>query len=86
MRPTALRVCRINLPIAFDNLDIMEKVMRRFYIRGLIEEKMGVETDWKAADAAFVQAAAIAEKVGKYRHAQLSAVRLAGDINAQGDG
>ena len=53
MLPTALRVCRINLPIAFDNLDIMEKVMRRFYLRGLIEEKMGVETDWKAADFGF---------------------------------
>ena len=66
----------------YDSLDIMEKVMRRFYLRGLIEEKMGVETDWKAADAAFVQAVAIAEKVAKYRHAQLSAVRLAGDINA----
>jgi hypothetical protein len=85
MLPTALRVCRINLPIAFDNLDIMEKVMRRFYLRGLIEEKMGIETDWKAADAAFVQATAIAEKVAKYRHAQLSAVRLAGDINAVTD-
>jgi hypothetical protein len=30
----------------------------------------------------FVQAVTIAEKVAKYRHAQLSAVRLAGDINA----
>jgi hypothetical protein len=56
--------------------------MRRFYLRGLIEEKMGVEADWKAADSAFVQAAAIAEKVARYKHAQLSAVRLAGDINA----
>ena len=53
--------------------------MRRFYLRGLIEEKMGVETDWKAADSAFVQAVAIAREVAKYRHAQLSAVRLAGD-------
>jgi hypothetical protein len=43
---------------------------------------MGAETDWKAADSAFVQAVTIAEKVAKYRHAQLSAVRLAGDINA----
>jgi hypothetical protein len=24
----------------YDSLDIMEKVMRRFYLRGLIEEKM----------------------------------------------
>jgi hypothetical protein len=51
----------IDYAAAFDSLDIMEKVMRRFYIRGLIEEKMGIETDWKAADAAFVQAVAIAE-------------------------
>jgi hypothetical protein len=34
-------------------------------------------------DAAFVQAAAIARDVAKYRHAQLSAVRLAGDINTK---
>ena len=75
----------IDYAASYDSLDIMEKVMRRFYLRGLIEEKMGIETDWKAADAAFVQATAIAEKVAKYRHAQLSAVRLAGDINAVTD-
>jgi hypothetical protein len=56
---------------------VLEKVMRRFYLRGLIEESMGVEIDWKAADSAFVQAAAIARDVAKYRHAQLSAVQLA---------
>jgi hypothetical protein len=60
----------------------MEKVMRRFYLRGLVEESMGTETDWKMADSAFVEAASIAEKVARYRHAALSAVRLAGDINA----
>jgi hypothetical protein len=58
--------------------------MRRFYLRGLIEEKMGVEADRKAADSAFVQAAAIAEKAARYKHAQLSSIRLAGDINATG--
>jgi hypothetical protein len=51
---------------------------------------MGVETDWKAADSAFVQAVTIAEKVAKYRHAQLSAVRLGsgastGFLGAEGD-
>jgi hypothetical protein len=56
---------------------------RSFYLRGLIEESMGVDADWKAVDAAFVQAAAIARDVAKYRHAALSAVRLAGDINAK---
>jgi hypothetical protein len=73
----------IDYAASYDSLDIMEKVMRHFYLRGLIEEKMGAEADWKAVDAAFVQAAAIAEKVAKYRHAQLSAVRLGGDINAR---
>jgi hypothetical protein len=72
----------IDFAASFDSLDIMEKVMRRFYLRGLIEESVGAEADWKAADSAFVQAAAIAEKVARYKHAQLSAVRLAGDINA----
>ena len=72
----------LDFSMPLDSLDIMEKVMRRFYLRGLIEEKMGAETDWKTADAAFVQAVAIAREVAKYRHAQLSAVKLAGDINA----
>jgi hypothetical protein len=74
----------IDYAAAYDSLDILEKVMRRFYLRGLIEEKMGVEADWKAADSSFVQAAAIARDVAKYRHAAVSAVRLAGDINATG--
>jgi hypothetical protein len=39
----------IDYAAAYDSLDIMEKVMRRFYL--LIEEKMGVEADWKAADS-----------------------------------
>jgi hypothetical protein len=56
-------LAKIDYAAAYDSLDILEKVMRRFYLRGPIEEKMGAETDWKAADAAFVQAAAIAEKV-----------------------
>jgi hypothetical protein len=72
----------IDYAATYDSLDVMEKVMRRFYLRGLVEESMGTETDWKMADSAFVQAAAIAEKVARYRHAALSAVRLAGDINA----
>jgi hypothetical protein len=73
----------IDFAASFDSLDIMEKVMRRFYLRGLIEEKMGTEIDWKAADSAFVQAVTIAEKVARYRHAQLSAIKLAGDTNAK---
>jgi hypothetical protein len=36
--------------------------------------------DWKAVDAAMIQAAGIARDVAAYRHAKLSAVRLAGEI------
>ena len=72
----------IDYAASYDSLDILEKVMRRFYLRGLVEESMGIETDWKAADSAFVQAAAIARDVAKYKHAALSAVRLAGDLSA----
>lgn len=72
----------IDFTATYDSLDVLEKVMHRFYLRGLIEESMGIETDWKAANSAFVQAAAIARDVAKYRHAALSAVRLAGDLNA----
>jgi hypothetical protein len=75
----------IDFTATFDSLDVLEKIVRHFYLRGLIEQGMGIETDWKAADSAFVQAAAIARDVAKYRHAALSAVRLAGDINAVTD-
>jgi hypothetical protein len=71
------------LAASFDSLDIMEKVMRHFYLRALIEERMGSQTDWNAVDSLMLKALAAAEKVTRYRHAQLSAVKLAGDINAR---
>jgi hypothetical protein len=61
----------------------MEKVMRHFYLRALIEERMGSQTDWNAVDSLMLKALAAAEKVARYRHAQLSAVKIAGDINAR---
>ena len=57
--------------------------MRHFYVRALIEERMGSQTDWNAVDSLMLKALAAAEKVARYRHAQLSAVKLAGDINAR---
>jgi hypothetical protein len=54
-----------------------------FYLRALIEERMGAQADWNAVDSLMQKALAAAEKVARYRHAQLSAVRLAGDINAK---
>jgi hypothetical protein len=40
-----------------------------------------IQTD-RGQYAAFMQAVRAAEKVARYRHAQLSAIKLAGDINA----
>jgi hypothetical protein len=37
---------------------------------------MGSQTDWNAVDALMLKAMAAAEKVARYRHAQLSAVQL----------
>ena len=73
----------IDFAASFDSLDIMEKVMRHFYLRALIEERMGSQTDWSAVDSLMLKALAAAEKVARYRHAQLSAIKLAGDINAR---
>jgi hypothetical protein len=63
----------------------MEHVMRHFYLRARIEERMGAQTDWNAVDSLMQKALAAAEKVARYRHAQLSAVRLAGDISGKMD-
>ena len=73
----------IGFAASFDSLDIMEKVMRHFYLRALIEERMGSQTDWNAVDSLMLKALGAAEKVARYRHAQLSAVKIAGDINAR---
>jgi hypothetical protein len=55
--------------------------MRHFYIKAMVEKSLGEKADWKAVDAAMVQAAALAEKVAAFRHPKVSAVRLAGELN-----
>ena len=75
----------IDFAASFDSLDIMEQVMRHFYPRARIEERMGAQADWNAVDALMQKALAAAEKVARYRHAQLSAVRFAGDISGKMD-
>ena len=72
----------IDFKAPLDSLEIMEGVMRHFYVRALIEQRMGPQADWSVVDALMLKTLAAAEKVARYRHAQLSAVRLAGDINA----
>jgi hypothetical protein len=66
-----------------DSLDVMEQAMRHFYFRAKIEERLGDGADWRRVDQAFMQAVHVAEKVARYRHAQRSAVRLSGDLNAR---
>ena len=73
----------IDFRASFDSLEIMEGVTRHFFLRALIDESMGSQTDWNAVDSLMLKALAAASKVARYRHAQLSAIKLAGDINAK---
>ena len=73
----------IDFKALFDSLEIMEGVTRHFFLRALIDESMGSQTDWNAVDSVMLKALAAASKVARYRHAQLSAIKLAGDINAK---
>src|SRR5438477_12992498 len=66
-----------------DGLDVMGHGMRHFYFRAKIEERLGDRADWRRVDEAFMQAVHVAEKVAHYRHAQPSAIKLAGEINAK---
>jgi hypothetical protein len=60
-------------------------VMRHFYIRAVIEQRQGGDADWTKVDNLMIRVLAAAEKVAKYRHAQLSAIKLSGDPNAKVD-
>ena len=73
----------IDFSASFDSLDIMEQVMRHFYQRALIEQRMGAAGRLERGRCSDAKTLAAAEKVARYRHAQLSAVRLAGDIKRQ---
>ena len=73
----------IDFKASFDSLEILEGVTRHFFLRALIDESMGSQTDWNAVDSLMLKALAAASKVARYRHAQLSAIKLAGDINAK---
>ena len=60
-----------DLKVSLDSLDILEQAMRHFYIKAMVEKSLGERADWKAVDAAMVQAAAVAEKVAAFRHPRL---------------
>jgi hypothetical protein len=73
----------LDFSMLLDSLGMMEHVIRHFYFRAKIAERLGDRVDRRRANAAFMQAVRPAEKVVRYRHAQLSAIKLAGDINAK---
>ena len=73
----------LDFSMPLESLDVMEQAMRHFYFRAKIEERLGDGTDWRRVDEAFMRAVHVAEKLARYRHAQLSAIKLAGDINAE---
>jgi hypothetical protein len=72
----------LDFSMPLDSLDVMEQAMRHFYFQAKIGERLGDGADLRRVNDAYMQAVRVAEKVARYRHAQLSAVRLAGDINA----
>jgi len=73
----------IDFTAPLDSLEIMEGVMRHFYLRAMTEQRMGDDADWNSVDALMLRTLAAAEKVAKYRHAQLAAMRFSGDLNAR---
>src|SRR5215469_9824173 len=73
----------LDFSMPLDSLDVMEQAMRHFYFRAKIEERLGDGADLRRVGDAYRQAVRVAEKVARYRHAQLSAIQPAGDINAK---
>jgi hypothetical protein len=73
----------LDFSMPLDSLGMIEHVIRRFYFRAKIAERLGDRVERRRANAAFMQAVRAAEKVARYRQAQLSAIKLAGDINAK---
>jgi hypothetical protein len=57
----------------------METAMQHFYEKAIVAKQNNGKAD--VIDANFLQAVSIAEKITPYKHARLSAVKLAGDPN-----
>jgi hypothetical protein len=59
--------------------DVIEKAMRHFFLRAGTGKAVG--RSQRQVDEDYKQAAALAALVAPYRHARLSAMKLAGDPN-----
>jgi hypothetical protein len=64
-----------------DSISVMEECMRHFYVRA--KEAQKTKQAASVIDGRVLQAMSIAEKIAQYRHARLSAVKLAGDPNSR---
>jgi hypothetical protein len=73
------RIDALREPEIIDNLHVIERAARHFFIRA----EMGVNAGRKQSeiDQDYKQAAALAALAAPYRHARLSAVKLAGNPN-----
>ena len=49
--------------------------MRHFYLRALIEQRMGPQADWSVVDALMLKTLAAAEKVARYQHISITTAR-----------
>jgi hypothetical protein len=56
-----------DVKLSLDSLGVMEEAMRHFYIKAMIEKSAGEHADWKAVDAAMIQASSIARCAIKRR-------------------
>jgi hypothetical protein len=63
-----------------DSMHVLEYTMRHFYARALLLKQINGRPE--QIDADLKEAAAIAEMIMPYRHARLSAMKLAGDPNS----
>jgi hypothetical protein len=66
-----------------DSMHVLEYTMRHFYGRTLLLKNNNGKPE--QIDADLKEAVSIAEKIAPYRHARLSAVKVAGDPNAPKD-
>ena len=63
-----------------DSLHVMETGMRHFFVKAMSAKANNGKPE--IVDANMLQAVSIAEKIAPYRHARLSAMKLAGDQNS----
>jgi hypothetical protein len=73
------RIDALREPEIIDSLHVLERSMRHFFIRA--EMGMNAGRNQSEVDADYEKAAHLAALVAPYRHARLSAVKLAGDPN-----